>query len=130
MSISNNMIDTGAWVVDKQPKIDYKDFDKQFTFGFQYKAFKFLCEILTSKDNANDFIFFIKPYVKDFNNNTIVFSDQIKPSIYWQRDIYNTNFMNNKLNKMFKEFKESKIFYSDDVTGTDFKQCIDFVIKR
>ena len=31
---------------------------------------------------------------------------------------------------MFKNFKESKIFYCNDITGTDFKKVIDFTIKK
>lgn len=130
MSIANNMIDTGAWVVDKQPKIYEKDYDTIYTFGFQYKGFRFLCRIMTSKENCNDFIFFINPHVKDFKENTIVFTDIVKPSVYYQRDIYNCTFPNETLKNLFREFKESKIFYSDDTTGTEFKQCVDFIIKR
>lgn len=130
MSIANNMIDSGAWIVNKQPKIDVKEYKSQFIFGFQYKDFKFLCQVMTKKEKANDFIFFIQPYVKDFKKNLIIFTDIINPSIYYQRDIYNSTFPNQKLNELFKEFKESKIFYCDDITGTDFKQCIDFIIKR
>lgn len=130
MTIANNMIDSGAWIVDTQPKIDLKDFKSIFKFGFWYKNFRFLCDILIAKENGNDFIFFIKPYVKDFDDKTILFTDIIKPSVYYQRDIYNCTFPNDKLKLIFKEFKESKIFYSDDITGTEFKQCIDFVIKR
>lgn len=130
MSISNNMIDSGVWVYDKQPKIDVKEFDVVFRFGFQFKEFRFLCEIMTKKENANDFIFFIKPYVKNFNNHTIVISDVIKPSIYYQRDIYNITIPNEKIQNILRDFRESKIFFSDDITGTEFKQCIDFSIKR
>ena len=63
-------------------------------------------------------------------NDIIVFSDIIKPSEYWQRDIYNTNFKNENLNNLFKTFRENCIFYSSDMCGTDFKQAIDFTIKK
>ena len=54
----------------------------------------------------------------------------IKVSKYWQRDIYNTNFKNKVLNDLFKTFRENMIFYSSDLCGTDFKQVIDFTIKK
>lgn len=130
MSISNNMIDSGVWVYDKQPKIDVKDFVVNFRFGFQFKCFRFLCEIMTKKENADDFIFFIKPFVKDFDDKTLIITDVVKPSIYYQKDIYNVTIPNEKLQNILKDFRESKIFYSDDITGTEFKQCIDFSIKR
>ena len=131
MSISDTMIDKGLWQTTSQPKLEnYKDYKINFVFGFQYKGFKYLCEILTLKENANDYIFFIKPYYKDFAEDCIVFSDKIKPSPYWNKDIYSTKFPNDTLNDIFKNFKESKIFYSDDLTGTDFKQSIDFIIRK
>lgn len=130
MSISNNMIDSGAWIVNSQPTIEIQDYNSWLKFGFQFKGYKFICEVLTAKIKPNDFIFYIKPYYKDFSEKFIVFSDVIKPSIYWQTDIYNCNFRNQKLNNLLKDFKESKIFYCNDMTGTDFKQVINFAIRK
>ena len=77
-----------------------------------------------------DCVWFIYPYHKEFSNNLIVFSDVVKTSKFWQRDIYNPALKNINLINLFKTFKEDKIFYCDDLTGTDFKQSIDFIIKR
>ena len=60
----------------------------------------------------------------------IIFSDEIKISPYWQRDIYNISIRNERLKNLFNTFKENKIFYSSDLCGTDFKQVIDFQIRR
>ena len=77
-----------------------------------------------------DPVWFIYPYNKEFSNKIIVFSDVIKTSKYWQRDIYNISIKNEKLKNLFMTFKENKIFYSSDMCGTDFKQVIDFMIRR
>ena len=131
MSIKNQMIDKGIWQSDAQPKLvkSLNEYQKLYTFGFFYKGFKFLCDYLMDK-KTYDTLFFIKPYYKDFDKKTVVFSDKIKQSPYWKTDIYSTNFSNDTLNKLFRNFREDSIFYSDDVTGTDFKQAIDFFIKR
>ena len=133
MSITDTMIDKGLWQTVEQPKLPYSlsEYDVEYTFGFQFKKFKFLCQVLTRRnDNISDYIFFIKPYYKEFAKNCVVFSDSINSSPYWQRDVYTTNFANDNLNRLFDNFRERKIFYSDDLTGTDFKQAIDFVIRR
>lgn len=133
MSITDKMIDKGLWQTSGQPKLRYslKNYTVEFTFGFQYKKFKFLCHVLTlDGDNILDYVFFIKPYYREFKKDCVVFSDVVSDSPYWQRDIYSTNFANDNLNKLFYNFRERKIFYSDDLTGTDFKQAIDFIIKR
>ena len=131
MSIKNQMIDKGIWQCDEQPKLkkSYKEYKKIFTIGFFFKGFKYLGELI--KDNeTGEKIWFIKPYVKDFKEKTVIISDVISQSPYWKCDIYNTNFKNQKLNEILKTFREDSIFYSDDLTGTEFKKAINFIIRR
>lgn len=128
-----NMINTGAWETKPQPHLpkSYKEYRKLYQFGFQYQNFKFLCEYLVERNSTNKYtIWFVKPYYKEFSNNIIIFSDIIKPLRNWQRDIYNISIKNEKLRNLFMSFKENKIFYANDMTGTDFKQVIDFQIRR
>lgn len=88
-----------------------------------------MCEYL--EDNvSHETIFFIYPKNDEFRKKTIVFSDEIKVSIYWQRDIYNISIKNKNLQNLFMKFKENRIFYASDLCGTDFKQVIDFMIRR
>lgn len=128
---AKTMIDNGTWQVDPQPLLpkSKKCYKILFRFGFQYKSFKFLCEFL--KDNeTSDVCFFIYPYSGEFKEKFFVFSDVIKISPYWQRSIYNADIKNKKLVNLFNEFRENKIFYSSLLCGTDFKQCIDFEIRK
>jgi hypothetical protein len=133
MTIGNasGMVDKGEWQSYPQPKLEksLNEYNCLFRFGFQYKGFKFLCSYLEDKQ-TNELCFFISPHTKDFKENTIVFSDTIKQSTYWQRDIYNISINNENLKRFFQNFKENKIFYSSDLCGTDFKQVIDFQIKK
>ena len=126
------MINTGAWETHPQPHLpkSYKKYKCLFRFGFQYQSFKFLCEYLYDTEEKKDAVWFIRPYSKNFNDKIIVFSDVIKVSKYWQRDIYNISIKNDKLRNLFMTFKENKIFYASDMVGTDFKQVIDFTIRR
>ena len=96
---------------------------------FSYQHFKFACSYLYDREEGL-YVWFIKPYNGTIDNHTIVFSDQVKPSPYWQRNIYDTDFPNPKLNEIFKTFRESNIFYASDLCGTDFKQVIDFSIRK
>ena len=133
MTIGNasGMIDKGGWQSFPQPKLpkSYNEYKMLFRFGFKFKGFSFLCEYLSDK-KTHETIFFIYPKYDEFKKNTIVFSDEIKQSSYWQRDIYNISIKNDKLKNLFMNFKENKIFYSSDLCGTDFKQVIDFAIRR
>lgn len=127
-----NMINTGAWETAPQPHLpkSYNNYVCLYRFGFQYQGFKFLCEYLMDKDLKKDACWFIRPFYKEFSKKLIVFSDTIKISKLWQRDIYNISIKNDKLRNLFMTFKENKIFYANDLCGTDFKQVIDFQIRR
>ena len=133
MAIGNasSMIDSGSWQTFPQPHLpkSYKEYKVLFRFGFQYKGFKFICEYLADIE-IHTTIFFIYPTNKEFKENTIVFSDEVKVNPYWQRDIYDISIKNDKLRNLFMSFKENKIFYASDLCGTDFKQVIDFNIRR
>ena len=133
MAIGNasKMVDSGSWQTLPQPHLpkSLKEYKKLYTFGFQYKGFKFLCNYLKDIE-SKETCWFVFPFYKDFSNKIIVFSDEIRISKYWQRDIYNMSINNDSLKKLLGTFKENKIFFSDDLCGTDFKQVIDFQIRR
>lgn len=126
-----NMLNKGEWQSDPQPKLpkSYKNYKVLYRFGFSYKTFKWLCEYLLDND-TKDVCWFIYPYNREFDKKIIVFSDIIKTSPYWQRDIYNPLIKNETLISLFKTFRENRIFYSSDLCGTEFKQAIDFEIRK
>lgn len=126
-----DMLNRGAWQSDPQPKLikSYKEYKVLYRFGFCYKSFKWLCEYLLDPE-TKDVLWFIYPYNKEFKKDLIVFSDIIKQSPYWQTDIYNPLLRNKTICELFKTFRENRIFYSSDLCGTEFKQSIDFEIRR
>ena len=86
--------------------------------------------IVIDKEN-NETCFFICPFNGIINKKTLCFTDRVSTSKFWNGDIYNTRFKNERLNQLFRKyFVESKIFYSTDLCGTDFKQVINFTIKK
>ena len=126
-----NMLNKGEWQSDPQPHLpkSYKCYKMLYRIIFQYQAFKFIGEYLMDKENM-DTCWFIYPYDGEIKDKIIVFSDVIKTSPYWQKDIYNPLIRNEKLKDLLKTFKESNIFYASDICGTDFKQVIDFEIRK
>lgn len=126
-----NSTNKGEWQSDPQPKLpkSYNEYKVLYRFAFHYKTFTWLCEYLMDKE-TRDVIWFIYPYNGELKDNIIVFSDIIKTSPYWQKDIYNPLIKNKTLVDLFKTFRENRIFYSSDLCGTEFKQSIDFEIRR
>ena len=128
---AKDMINKGSWLTDQQPHLpkSYKEYNSIFKVVFLYKAFKFIGEFLQDKE-TKEVCWFVKPYSKQIDDKTIVISDIIKVSRYWIRDIYNARFPNVKINELLQTFTEDKIFYASDLCGTDFKQVIDFTIRK
>lgn len=134
MAIGNasKMIDKGAWQTNPQPHLpeSYNNYKCKFRCVFQYQGFRFLGEFLIDKKNPSQIAWFIKPKYTIPKKNTIVFTDKVSINPYYQRNIYNLTIKNKNLQSLFDTFRESNIFYSDDLCGTDFKQVIDFEIRR
>ena len=123
------MLNDGSWQTDNQPHLpkSINEYDRLFRIIFQFKGFKFIGELLN--DGATQ-PWYIYPYEGIIDNNTLVISDEIRPSKLWQRDIYHVNIDNPVLQKYLSTFRESNIFYATDLCGTDFKQAIDFIILK
>lgn len=132
MAIGNAkaMIDEGAWQTFPQPHLpkSYNEYIPMYRIGFEYQGFRFLGEYLKDK-SSNEHIWFIYPKYDEFKDGTLIFSDTVKQSKYYQRNIYDITINNDRLKNLLSTFRESNVFYSDDLCGTDFKQAIDFKIR-
>lgn len=129
---SKEMIGKGEWMTVEQPHLpkSITKYNKLFRLIFWYKKMKFIGELLQDKENR-EIAWFIYPFEGEIDDNTIVVSDVIKPSRYYQRDIYNLSINNDKLRSIISTtFREQNIFYATDLTGCEFKQVIDFIIRR
>lgn len=132
---ASSMIESGAWQTKPQPKIEnIKDYKILFKVGFLFKGFKFIGQYMYNIV-SRETIWYIYPYTRhEFKNKMLVFSDIVKNNMLWFRNPYeivmNNKKVESKYKKLFDTFRESNIFYSDDLTGTDFKQAIDFSIKK
>ena len=128
---NKEMMNEGFWQSSPQPHLpkSYNNYNVLYRIGFMYQNFKFIGEFLQDKI-TKDACWFIYPYNKDFKEDLVLFTDVISPSIYYQRNIYDITINNNNLKNLLSTFREDKIFYSTDLAGTDFKQVIDFSIRR
>lgn len=126
-----DMLNKGEWQSDPQPHLpkSYNCYKMLYRITFQYQSFKFIGEYLMDKENKYT-CWFIYPYAGIIKDNILVFSDSINISPYWQRDIYNPMIKNDKIKNLLQTFKQSNIFYASDLCGTDFKQVIDFEIRK
>ena len=126
-----DMINKGDWQSDPQPHLpkSKKCYKVLYRMVFQFQSFKFINEYLMDKE-TKERVWFIYPYYGKIKEKILVISDVVKTSVYWQRNIYDLNLKNKKVKDLLKTFRENIIFYATDLCGTDFKQVIDFEIKK
>lgn len=127
------MLNTGVWQSDTQPTLNksYKEYNTILKIGFEYSGFKYLGRLLL--DDDSNMFWFISPFTKkeDFKDVILIFSEKVHIENKYQRNIYDISINNNKLKNIISStFKENMIFYSDDLTGTEFKNAIDFMIRK
>ena len=131
---SKEMMSDGSWQSSPQPHLpkSYKCYNVCYRFIFQFQSFRFISEFLQDKEEKDKTCWFIYPMddKKEIRKNTLVISDKVDINPYWQRNIYDITIKNENLKNLLMTFREDKIFYCNDLVGTDFKQVIDFSIRR
>lgn len=125
------MINTGSWQTDPQPHLpkSIKNYKTLLRVAFIFQDFKFIGKYIMDP-TTRDCCWFVFPYRGEVDNKTLVVSDQTQVSRYWIGDIYNSRLPNQKLDLVLKSFVDSKVFYSTDLCGTDFKQVINFTMRK
>ena len=132
IGFNKDMLNDGSWQTSPQPHLpkSRKCYTSVFKILFIFKNFMFIGDYLRDKEDRKNVCWFITPYEGKVKPKTIVISDIVKIDKYWQRDIYNITVKNKKIQNILNTFRETNIFYSTDLCGTDFKQVIDFMIRR
>lgn len=127
---AESMISGGDWLATPQPRltISIKQYKPLLRVVFEYDTFRFLATLYC---RGNELIWFICPKYSAVKPKTLVFG-VIKESVYYSKNVYNIDFRINKKTRdlIYNTFVESNIFYATDICGTDFKQCIDFSIRK
>lgn len=125
-----NMLNNGSWQSDPQPHLpkSYKDYKVLYRIVFMFKSFKFIGEYLMDKKDKS-LVWFIYPKESEIKDNTVVISDIIKTSPLWGRDLRSFQRLP-RVQKLLDTIQESNTFYATDICGTDFKQVIDFIMKK
>lgn len=126
-----DMLNSGSWQSDPQPQLpkSYNEYEVMYRMMFKYQSFMFIAEYLNDEEE-NNYCWYIYPYKGEIQDDILVISDEVKLDRHWQRNIYNIDINNITLKRLLNTFTENNIFYASDLCGTDFKQCIDFEIRR
>ena len=113
-------ITSTTWETDEQPHLKRArgDFDLIYTMVFIYDRTLFLMEFL--RDQAGNYTWFVSPKNTEIQKGTRIISNKY---IIDQKATMGFFPLSEGERTLFKYLMEDKIAYSDNLTGTEFKQC-------
>lgn len=124
--VNSKMITSGSWQCEEKPHLPGRkmiDYFKLYEVFFSMDNFKFKGELLMSKDTSS-LLWYVTPKTSDFKfkNNDRIISDHaiLKNNM---TSIGLVPFNNNE-SYVFSLLKQGWIYYSDNLTGSEFEMCL------
>lgn len=118
----SKQIISGEWEVDEVPKLQepYEFYDMLYEVNVKYEDFAYIMQLMWDSKSGGSFIY-IYPNTKNRKVDRVItneFSSDPLVSNGLKNDIRAEIVMGNL-------FREGKVCFSDNLTGTDFKQIVD-----
>lgn len=119
---NSKMITSGAWQSESQPHLQksIKFYRIDYEIVVQFQNYKFLCQLLSDK-KTNDLLWYVMPKTTEIKKDTRVISDCVNQSVLYTSKII--PIADGEI-LPFKILKDGNIFFSDNLTGTDFKNVL------
>ena len=114
----------GEFITQQQPHLEkkLKEYIDLFKMIIEYNEFKFLCHLIQDKEDSSIIMWFIEPKTSEIKPRTRVISNQFNPSLYYSNSLKGRNPKEHQIFNMLLNF--DKVCFSDNLTGTEFKQII------
>lgn len=124
---SAKMITGGLWDRSDKPKLqgDVDDYNRLYSMVFDYSnTNKFLMTFLQLKTDHTKMIWYVEPKTTEIQKGTRVISPAVNES-----RLYTKKFepINEREMKILDYFREGKVCYSDNLTGTEFEKCVEMI---
>lgn len=127
--IGSKNINGNTWnssVHAKMPASELDGFDAIYVVVFKYHDLMFLGTLYNDPKTCGAF-WYVEPKTRGIQRGTRVVSDEVEISpLYTQ----NLNPLNSGEGIAFKLLKDKKIFYSDDLTGSEFENALTFFLNN
>ena len=115
-----DMINKGKWLTKEMPHLpfEYDKAEKLYAFVVEYNTAKFWVEYLI---NGSYYCLYVTPKTTEIKPETRVVSNRSSAD-----PLYSCGFraLNQKERLIFDMIKNGKVFYCDNMTGTEFTECI------
>lgn len=119
--LASKQIIKGEWDVEDLPRLKkpYEYYEMLYEAAFRAGGFKFIMQLLFDGETGGSFVY-VYPGTKDRKISRVITPD-------FDTDPMISNGFNGKISAevmMAQRIREGKICYSDNLTGTDFRQCM------
>ena len=115
------MINNGEWDRDRKRRLEKnrKEYDLIYTMVLSFGSKCFLMEFLADGSNH---IWYVTPKTTPIQTGTRVISNEMV-----EDDLTTIGFipLNSSENVIFQIIRQGKVAFSDNLTGTEFKQCVE-----
>ena len=117
-------ITKGSYEVQEQPHLPraLNRYNTLYTIVVEYNNFKYLCELFQDKDDPSCIFWYVQPKTTEIQNNTRVISNKFNSDPCYTMDFRTA--LTEKEKKALGLFGSGKVCYSDNLTGTEFKNII------
>ena len=119
-------ITKGAYDVTEQPHLPkpLTKYKTLYNVVVEYNEFKFLCTLFMDKEN-NDIVWYVQPKTTEIKAGTRVISNKFYTNPLCTRSFRNP--LSATEQKIFNYIYTGKICFSDNLTGTEFQNIIQFM---
>ena len=121
---SSGMINKGEWLTDEQPHLrgNLEDYEIVHTVVYKHNDNAFLLRLLTGYVNAIGLVWYVEPKTTPTKDGSRLVSKDEESNTLWSRSF---NFaLSSQEQLAFNLLFNGYVCYSDNLTGTEFKQCM------
>ncbi len=120
-------ITNSVWQSGEHPRLyrRYETFNQIYVMVVEQMGFMFLCQFLADIDNKAYF-WYVTPKTTPVQKGTRLITDRIIVNNHTTKGLYP---LSDNEKKMFDFLIRGVIFYSDDLTGTDFSSCMQNLLR-
>jgi hypothetical protein len=122
------MVTTGTWQTEEQPHLNGKlktDYNEIYSIVLQVDAFMFLCRLVVSKTD-NTMLWYIEPKTTPIHSGTrLITNNRFEIGNMITYDLTGLSMLESQCLSLLKT---GAVCFSDNLTGSDFKNCLKYVI--
>jgi len=124
------MIVGGEWDREEQPRLEhyFEEYETLYRAVFQFSEKSvFLMSFIALRSDRTKMLWYIEPKTTDIKQGTRVISPTFNESRLYTQDFIP---IQPKETTLWNYLKEGKVAFSDNLTGTEFKRCVEQLHKK